>query len=270
MAAYDLDRVLGGDLTAVEFPAPWPRDVGRCTVSPDLSFAVYAGVHAVQAFDAGGGLRWEVGHRCWEGSCLRQHSAYEEFAGLDDHEYPESGSVCVSPDGKLVWAHVTGPLPADVPPEEHDPCNAYEQWLVLDAASGTLLARMRTDTAAGGSHQLPHPDPARMALNVGEGQDGSTTWLGRYHEGGIEGVLVGKEVILLGVAASGAHPGHRRSRIARRAEPAAVRGRLGHDNPGGVVGVPTRGPRRAGLDHDRGRLGGRAHRRHRDEHPRRQ
>jgi hypothetical protein len=42
-----------------------------------------------------------------------------------------------------------------------------------------------------------------MALNVGEGQDGSTTWVGRFGDGRLEGVLIGKEAILIGVASSG-------------------------------------------------------------------
>lgn len=201
--AYDLDRLLGGDVTAPVFPAPWPRKVGRFTVSPDLSFAVFSGVHAVTAFDAGGGMRWEVRHSCWQGSCLEQHTAYEEYAGERNHRYPENGSARVSADGKLVWAHVRGPLPGDELPADRDPWLNDEQWLALDAASGRFLGRISTETDAGGSHQLPHPDPARMALNVGEGQDGSTTWVGRFSNGRLEGVLIGKEAILIGVASSG-------------------------------------------------------------------
>lgn len=54
-----------------------------------------AGVR-VQAFDAGGGMRWEVRHSCWEGPCLRQHTAYEVRVGERAHRYPEHGSACVS------------------------------------------------------------------------------------------------------------------------------------------------------------------------------
>jgi hypothetical protein len=37
---------------------------------------------------------------------------------------------------------------------------------------------MPSGTAAGGSHHLPHPDPARMALNVGGfGEEGREHWL---------------------------------------------------------------------------------------------
>jgi hypothetical protein len=201
--AYDLDRLPGGDVTASVFPAPWPRKVGRCTVSPDLSFAVFSGVHAVQAFDAGGGMRWQVRHSCWSGSCLEQHTAYQEYADDGHHRYPENGSARVSTGGKLVWAHVRGPLPGDEVRADRDSWLKGEQWLALDPASGRLLGRISTETYAGGSHQLPHPDPERMALNVGEGQDGSTTWVGRFVDGRLEGVLIGKEAILIGVASSG-------------------------------------------------------------------
>lgn len=203
VVAYDLDRALRGDLAAAEFTAPWPRRVGRCTISPDLSFAVFAGVHAVRAVEASGATRWELRHRCWEGSCLQQHSAYEEYAGRSDHRYPESGSARVSADAGLVWAHVPGPLHGDELPADDDPWLSDEQWLVLDAAGGELLARMPTRTTAGGSDQFPHPDPSRMTLNVGEGQDGATTWLGRFGDGRLEAVLVGIEVILFGVAGAG-------------------------------------------------------------------
>jgi hypothetical protein len=201
--AYDLDRLLAGDVAAAVFPAPWPRKVGSCTVSPDLSIAVFSGVHAAKAFDTSGEMRWEVRHSCWQGSCLEQHTAYDEYADDRDHRYPENGSARVSADGKLVWAHVRGPLPADELPSDRDPWLNDEQWLALDAANGRLLGRISTETDAGGSHQLAHPDPARMALNVGEGQDGSTTWVGKLSNGRLEGVLVGTEAILIGVAPSG-------------------------------------------------------------------
>src|SRR5262245_57242358 len=68
VVAYDLERLMDGDTGPVVFPAPWPRRVGRCTVSSDLSLAVFSGVHAVRAVDSGGGMRWEVRHSCWQGS----------------------------------------------------------------------------------------------------------------------------------------------------------------------------------------------------------
>jgi hypothetical protein len=202
--AYDLDQAINGEVNAAVFPAPWPWRVGRATASPDLSFAVFSGVHATQAVNAGGRMRWEVRHTCWEGSCLTQHASYDEYAGQRDHRYPESGSARVSADGKTAWLHVRGPLPGDELPADFDPWLGHEQWLVVDAGDATVLGRISTETDAGGSHQLPHPDPSRMMLNVGEGQDGSVIWLGQLKDNGLQAERIGKDdATPIGMAPSG-------------------------------------------------------------------
>jgi hypothetical protein len=38
------------------------------------------------------------------------HQSFDEYADNQDHRYPERGSVGFSADGKLLWAHVRGPL----------------------------------------------------------------------------------------------------------------------------------------------------------------
>lgn len=158
-----------GDL--VRFPAPWPAGYGRAVVAPDGGFAVFTGVHALRAVDPGGALRWEVRHGCWQGACRERHADRDEYADRDDHRYPKRGSAAFSADGRLVWAHVTD-------------SEKGEEWLVLDAADGRVLARAETGTAAEGSDHLPHPtDPRRMWLSVGEGQDGAPLFHGRYHDG---------------------------------------------------------------------------------------
>ncbi|GIH05640.1 hypothetical protein Rhe02_37070 [Rhizocola hellebori] len=202
--AYDLDRAIDGETDATVFAAPWPWRVGTSSASPDLSFAVFSGVHAVQAVDAGGGMRWEVRHSCWEGSCLAQHGSYAEYADDRDHRHPESGSARVSGDGRTVWLHLRGPLPGDELPSDHDPWGGHEQWLVVDAADAGVLGRIATDTDAGGSFQFPHPDPSRMALNVGEGQDGSVIWLGQLKDGRLQAEHIGQDdEMLIGILPSG-------------------------------------------------------------------
>lgn len=84
-----------------------------------------------------------------------------------------AGSVGFSSDGTLVWGHTRGPLASD-----HG--RGADQWLVIAFADGTVLARARTDTAAEGSHHVPHPDPAQMGLSIGEGQDGAPLRWGRW------------------------------------------------------------------------------------------
>ncbi|MGK5517749.1 hypothetical protein ACSNN9_00125 [Micromonospora sp. URMC 107] len=147
---------------------------GIDAVGPTLDLAVFSGQHALHAVDATGALRWSVRHGCWSSSCLSFHDSYEEYAGSGEHRHPDSGSCWISADGSTVWAHVRTPLPDDVEPE------LDEEWLVLDAADGRLLARASTGTAAAGSHHVPHPDPGQMGLSIGEGQDGAPLRWGRW------------------------------------------------------------------------------------------
>jgi hypothetical protein len=176
LLAYDLGRVTAGDgAPAARFPAPWPRGAGGIdAVSPTLDLAVFSGQHALRAVDAAGALRWEVRHACWAPSCLSHHDSYQEYADSSEHRYPDSGSCWISADGATIWAHVRTPLPDDIASE------LDEEWLVLDAADGRVLGRASTDTAAAGSHHVPHPDPSQMGLSVGEGQDGVPLLWGRW------------------------------------------------------------------------------------------
>ncbi|MCX5394995.1 hypothetical protein [Streptomyces sp. NBC_00094] len=160
----------------VRFPAPWPRHRGTWEVAPDASVVVFAGVHAVRVVEPSGATRWEVRHGCWYGACREMHTSYDEYADRPDHRYPEGGSVGFSADGTIVWAHVRGPLPEG---ELHP--DAVDEWLVIDAVSGRVLARADAEAAAAGSFHLPHPtDPRQMGLSIGEGQDGAPLRWGRW------------------------------------------------------------------------------------------
>ncbi|WP_141292697.1 hypothetical protein [Streptomyces gardneri] len=161
---------------SVRFPAPWPRHRGTWEVAPDASVTVFAGVHAVRAVEPSGATRWEVRHGCWYGACREMHESYDEYADRPDHRYPESGSVGFSADGKIVWAHVRGPLPEG----ELNP-DTVDEWLVVDAENGRVLARANAEAAAAGSVHLTHPtDPRQMGLSIGEGQDGAPLRWGRW------------------------------------------------------------------------------------------
>ncbi|MGW1714583.1 hypothetical protein [Streptomyces sp. NPDC002156] len=161
----------------VSFPAPWPRRFGTATVSPAGDLAVFAGVHALRAVDRSGSVRWELRHRCWAGCA--GHSTFEEYAEDRDHRYAGSGSAGFSADGKLVWAHICGQLMQD----RLDNSETAEEWLVIDAADGSVLARAETDTAAAGSFHYVSPNPGQMGLSIGEGQDGSPLRWGRWDGG---------------------------------------------------------------------------------------
>lgn len=178
------DLVSGAE---TRFPAPWPRGFGTATVAPRAEFAVFAGLHAVRAVNRSGGVRWEVPHACW-GGCDKPHASADEYVTDDDHALADHGSAAVSADGKLVWAHVF----------EHED----EAWVVLDAADGRVLGRAETGTTASGSFHTPHPDPARMFLSIGEGEEGSPVLSGRW-DGRLVTSKVDDELILLDVSPSG-------------------------------------------------------------------
>lgn len=156
----------------VRFVAPWPRRYGQCAVSHAGDLAVFAGLHALQALDPAGNVRWEVRHRCWAGCA--GHDAFTEYANERDHRYVGSGSAGFSADGTLVWVHTRGPL-------DCDRGRGADEWLVIAAKDGTVLARAATHTAAAGSDHIPHPDPDQMGLTIGEGQDGAALRWGRWN-----------------------------------------------------------------------------------------
>ncbi|MEX0171044.1 hypothetical protein [Streptomyces sp. LMG1-1-1.1] len=185
--------------SSVRFPAPWPRDRGTWEVSPDAGVAVFAGVHAVRAVEPSGAVRWEVRHGCWYGACRETHESYDEYADRQDHRYPDGGSVGFSADGRFVWAHVRGPLPdSELSPDTVD------EWLLLDAASGRVLARVDAEAAAAGSFHLPHPtDPHQMGLSIGEGQDGAPLRWGRWDGRELDVNHLGGDLCLLSVSPSG-------------------------------------------------------------------
>ncbi|MET9735155.1 hypothetical protein ABZZ79_32300 [Streptomyces sp. NPDC006458] len=125
--------------------------------------------------DREGITQWELRHRCWAGCA--GHEDVTEYADDHRHRFASSGSAGFSADGALVWAHIRGPLAHDQPV-----LGRYtEEWLVIDAVNGTVLARTRTHTAAACSDHVPHPDPGQMGLSIGEGQDGTPLRWGRWN-----------------------------------------------------------------------------------------
>ncbi|MFD9122790.1 hypothetical protein ACFU6M_19580 [Streptomyces bottropensis] len=171
-----------GESEPIRFPAPWPRRFGTCAVAPTLDLAVFAGVHSVRAVDRTGAVRWEIRHHCWAGTGREPHEthgSYDEYADDRDHRYASSGSAGFSSDGTVVWAHVPGPV-AEEGREREAAEPAKEEWLVIDAAEGRVLARADARAAAAGSVHVPHPDPSQMGLSIGEGQEGAPLRWGRW------------------------------------------------------------------------------------------
>lgn len=197
VVAVDIDQPEAGRGDEIRFPAPWPRRFGTVTVSPERDAAVFAGIHAVRSVAAAGATRWEVRHGCW-GGCPQLHASFHEYANDKDHLYADSGSAAVSADGKLVWAHVRGPLAGDEITEDDQ-----ELWVVLDAAAGRPLGRVNTGTVASSSEHTSHPDPSQMGLSLGEGEEGSPVLRGRWDGQQLTAEHVGDERILLAVSPSG-------------------------------------------------------------------
>jgi hypothetical protein len=167
VAVLDLDDV---NAPATRIPAPWPGAYGTVTVSPAGDLAVFSGVHALRAVDPTGAVRWEVRHGCWsEAVCETAHLSFEEYADDWHHAYASKASAAFSSDGKLVWAHIRRGPDGDLD----------EEWAVLDAGDGTVLGSALTDTV-GSSFHTPHPDPARMGLTVGEGDEESPALWGHW------------------------------------------------------------------------------------------
>ena len=205
LVVQDLDQPAtgSGESAPVRFPAPWPRRFGRCAVAPTLDLAVFAGVHALRAVDRTGAVRWELAHRCWADTGCETHESYDEYADSRDHRYASSGSAGFSSDGSLVWAHVRGPLTGEHPDRgTSDP--RVEEWLVIDAVRGRVLARADARAAAAGSVHVPHPDPSQMGLSIGEGQDGALLRWGRWDGRTLSVSYFGDEDrILMAVSPSG-------------------------------------------------------------------
>ncbi|WP_330461516.1 hypothetical protein OIB37_34405 [Streptomyces sp. NBC_00820] len=206
VVALDMDAPYDGRASEVRFPAPWPRRFGTVTVSPERDAAVFAGVHAVRSVEVSGATRWEVRHGCWDGGCFLAHRSFDEYAHDEDHSRADSGSVAVSADGRQVWAHVREPLDGDPDTSSDsgtDPEDDQELWMVLDAADGRVLGRVNTLTVASDSVHTPHPDPARMGLSVGEGEEGSPVLWGHWDGQRLSVEQLGIERILLAVSPSG-------------------------------------------------------------------
>lgn len=200
VVALDLDVPHAGRASEVRFPAPWPRHFGSVTVSPERDAAVFAGVHAVRSVEATGATRWEVRHGCWGGGCPLLHVSFGEYADDRDHLHADGGSVAVSADGRLVWAHVLGSSGSGGHTED-----APEQWVVLDAANGRILGGVETMTVASNSEHTSHPDPGWMGLSIGEGEEGSPVLWGRWDGQQLTTGQIGVEQVLLAVSPAGRH-----------------------------------------------------------------
>ena len=134
----------------VSFPLPSDA-IGVHGVAPDGTTAVVSANARVVVIDRHGREQWAFHHPSW---------------GRGDSE---RGSCWFSEDGLVVWAHV---------PTEDDP----DEWVVLEARTGQLIARAQLQCYAAGSEPIRQREGAFQGLSVGEGQDGSETYWGRLED----------------------------------------------------------------------------------------
>ncbi|MEU4693077.1 hypothetical protein [Actinoplanes sp. NPDC023714] len=100
------------------------------------------------------------------GDAIRS-DAWRFDLGAKIGDYIAETAVALSADESVVWAYVPNVLAGRDRPDE---------WIVLDAATGELRARHPLPTEGHGGGQFALSD-GRMLLDVGEGQDGSRTFL---------------------------------------------------------------------------------------------
>lgn len=159
LTVYDLDEGFDGTPRPVAvFPRPWPDfDDEASAVSPDLRFAVFGGRDRVRAVDRRGTTLWEVPYKLSRWG-------------------PEQGSCAVTADAARVWAHVYG-LPGS-----HPEGGDQTSWMVIDAATGRLLAYWLTDCSERGSVHRLHPDGEHVTIELG----GEASVYGRFTGSGVE------------------------------------------------------------------------------------
>ncbi|MCZ0981680.1 hypothetical protein O1L60_29765 [Streptomyces diastatochromogenes] len=167
-------------------------------MSPDATLAVFAGVHAVRAVEPSGRRAGRSGTPAGPGRAGRRTRRTTRT---------RIARTTVTPTGlrRLLRGRPPrlGPCPRPLADGEPDP-DAVDEWLVIDAADGRVLARADAQAAAAGSLHLSDPaDPHRMGLSIGEGQDGAPLRLGTWDGKDLDVTYVEGDLCLLGVSPSG-------------------------------------------------------------------
>ncbi|GAA3020355.1 hypothetical protein GCM10010519_56960 [Streptomyces lactacystinicus] len=127
-------------------PLPGDEAVGHA-VAADLGRAHYTTPDAAVCVGADGAQLWR--------------SRFEPEA---DEVFGHRPGCELSPDGRVLWVYRPDAMAGRGRPD---------QWVAVDAATGTVLARADLETVGHGAVQRAHPASGQVLLNVGEGQDGS-------------------------------------------------------------------------------------------------
>ncbi|KOU24139.1 hypothetical protein ADK52_14455 [Streptomyces sp. WM6372] len=149
-------------MTASAIAALPTKDDERAVPTPDGGFVV-AGAASVRALGSDGATRWELPHAPWHGSA-RAHSA-----------------PAVSPDGRLVSAVVPvlepdkakAALVYDLEPDRN---YAWDDLLLLDAATGEVLGRQQLRSLASAAVSSWHPDGGAVVVSCWTAWQSWSTW----------------------------------------------------------------------------------------------
>ncbi|MED7952078.1 hypothetical protein [Streptomyces sp. BE303] len=137
-------------------PVPGDEVVDRA-VAADLRRAYYTTLDAVVCVTSDGDEVWR-----------------SAFGPPSDRRFGHWSGCALSADGRAVWVYRPDVMAGRDRPD---------QWVVLDAGTGALVARADLSTVGQGGRQLSHRTSGQVLLNVGEGQDGSVVYRGSLTEG---------------------------------------------------------------------------------------
>ncbi|BAJ33116.1 MULTISPECIES: hypothetical protein [Kitasatospora] len=163
-------RLVGGAIHAYRPAAPGPLEpvavfrpvagdeVREHAVAPDLGRAYYTTPDGAVCVGADGTERW------------RATAEPERTEDLGHHP-----GCALSRDGRLLWWYRPDAMAGRGP---------HDHWEVLDAATGTRLARAALRTVGHGGEHFVHPDGTAVLLCVGEGQDGTGVFRGTLGDDG--------------------------------------------------------------------------------------
>lgn len=161
--AYDFSGIPLRE-SAVTPAAVFPVDAGveprSISVAPDLRRAVYTTDAEMVCLDRDGNTLW-------------QH----DFGPDSPSAHVPRADCRFSLDGTVVWLYQ---------PDNMAGRDDVDRWVTVTADTGTVIARIKLDTAGEGAHHHVHPDGEHMLLDVGEGQDGSRMYRARLHQDVIE------------------------------------------------------------------------------------
>lgn len=172
LCVYDIDAIVGGRVEPVMRLAVEASDssdsLGVVAPSPGADFVVRCGKRELRALNRDGSVRWTHDHVCW--GCADETDHSDRYACGNGY----SGSAYVNADGTRVWAHAASLWDDEV--------EGGEQWLVLDARDGSVVASPTlASSASAGSNHVPLPDGHGMVLGIGYGQDGAAMFFGDFN-----------------------------------------------------------------------------------------